>query len=152
VHTCPSRSHLRPFFTTKPPGRGTKLGLAAGYGIVHQSGDHIQVESRPGQGTTFRVYLTAVAEEPAERSEFSSQLDPPPGGDEVVLPVRDDEHVRGLALQVLRGAGYAVLDAASAEHALARVNSRGARVDLLLTDVVLLALGGTELAELLSRD
>ena len=113
-------AHLfEPFFTTKELGRGTGLGLATVYGIVRQSGGQIQVASRPGEGSTFTVYLPRARSRPAERLGTAVAAEAPvPGGSETVLVVEDEEAVRHLVCRVLRAKGYRVLEAAHAEAAL----------------------------------
>ena len=139
-------SHVfEPFFTTKEEGRGTGLGLATVYGIVTQSGGEIQVESTPGQGTTFRVFLPvsddALMEQ--ESAHQSTALE----GNETILVVEDEETVRELVVEILTAAGYAALEAAGAEDALELARSPGVAVDLLLTDVVMPKTSGRELAD-----
>ena len=147
-----TRRHLfEPFFTTKEIGHGTGLGLATVHGIILQSGGHIDVESQPGQGTSFRIYLPAVeacvalAPAPEEAAAL-----PPQTGTETILLVEDQDEVRQFAAAVLQQYGYRVLLAASADDAL--LQCAGQTVDLLLTDVVMPRTSGCELAaELLSR-
>jgi PAS domain S-box-containing protein len=140
---------FEPFFTTKEVGKGTGLGLAMVYGIVNQSGGHIEVESAPGRGTTFRVWLP-----PAECAPANDAAAPPAGvptGTETVLLAEDEEGVRFLAAQVLRGRGYTVLEAGDGEEALALGESHPGPIHLLLTDVVMPRLSGGHLAGRLAR-
>ena len=140
---------FEPFFTTKPRGHGTGLGLSTCYGIVNQSGGHITVYSERGRGTTFRIYLPACSE-PARRPRPARVTRSSPGGSETVLLVEDDALVRGIAVRTLREHGYEVLEAASADEALARSAQAGGTIHLLLTDVVLPGLGGDEIAKRLA--
>ena len=135
---------FEPFFTTKTKGEGTGLGLATVYGIVKQSGGYVSVESEPGRGTTFRIYLPRV-EEPAEPpgEEPASQ---PPRGHETILLVEDEEAVRRLSRSVLVARGYTVLEAVSGEEALEAARAHPGRIHLLLTDLVMPKVGGRELA------
>ena len=139
-----------PFFTTKPPGKGTGLGLASVYGAVKQSGGFVWADSEPGRGTTVQVYwpeVGAAVEPPASPSA------PPPlvGGSETVLIVEDEELVRALArprpprlrLRLPRGARRG-RGAPAARRA-------GSPVDLVVTDVVLPGMSGGELGERLAR-
>jgi len=140
---------FEPFFTTKPKGKGTGLGLATVYGIVDQSGGQISLESAPGRGTTFRIYLP---EAPVERHEVK----PPPrpthqdGGTEVVLLVEDNASVRDLSARALRRRGYTVHEAASGEDALDWWAKSGIRPDLLVSDVVMPGISGPQLARQLT--
>ena len=123
-----------PFFSTKPEGEGTGLGLSMAYGFVKQSGGHIRLYSEDGEGTTVRVYLprsTGMAVEPA-RSKASGLKH----GNETILVVEDDAKVRETVVDLLGGLGYAVLKANNAEQALAVVES-GVHIDMLFTDVVM---------------
>ena len=129
---------FEPFFTTKELGRGTGLGLSIIYGIVRQSGGHIQVESEPGQGTTFRVYLPSTDSLPAEKNTRTpASPEPVEGGTETILLVEDDETVREVVASMLQPSGYNVLVAASARDAVDKARNYSGRIDLLLTDVVL---------------
>jgi PAS domain S-box-containing protein len=136
---------FEPFFTTKEPGRGTGLGLSTVYGVVRQCGGSIQVESEPGAGTTMRVYLPIHKGEVAVAA-FPPQAPRPAPGHETVLVVEDDPSVRGLAIAVLERDGYKVIEAAGPREAIAHMDGRGAPIDLLLTDMVMPGMGGSELA------
>ncbi|MBL8023330.1 MAG: response regulator [Elusimicrobia bacterium] len=139
-------AHLyEPFFTTKEKGRGTGLGLSTVYGIVHQSGGHIRVTTNVGEGTSFRLYFPRV-EEVLSVQEKSTETDEFFKGNETVLLVEDDRSVRTLAARVLAASGYQVLEAASGEEALRMVRDNSLAVDILVTDVVMNGMTGTELA------
>jgi PAS domain S-box-containing protein len=139
---------FEPFFTTKEPGRGTGLGLSTVYGIVRQSGGHISVYSEPGGGTTFKIYLPRL-DEPAVPDATPAPTRAA-GGTETVLLVEDEEMVREMLQETLAGAGYRLLVAADANHALARAAAHRGSIQLLLTDVVMPGGSGSELAERLS--
>ncbi len=140
------RSHIfEPFFTTKKPGAGTGLGLATVYGIVNQNRGHIEVSSQPGSGAEFRLYLPRMSGSvPREESERGAQV--LPRGRETILLVEDEHAVRSLACTLLRGWGYTVLEAAVPSAALAIAESRGHSIQLLLTDVVMPGMRGSELS------
>jgi CheY-like chemotaxis protein len=135
---------FEPFFTTKEEGKGTGLGLATVYGIVHQSGGSVSVYSEQGQGTTFKVYLPRV--EGDLGAQCGIALAPPPGGTETVLLVEDAEALRLLVRELLESAGYTVLDAEGPEKALALVESATGPIHLVLTDMVMPRMSGQELA------
>jgi len=141
------RQVFDPFFTTKEVGKGTGLGLSTCYGIVKQSGGHIEVSSTLGLGSTFSVYLPRTAEA-ADTEPRMDDLMPRPQGTETILLVEDTSPVRHLAARVLRENGYSVLEAANGEEAV-RVAQEfpGERIDLLLTDLVMPQMGGLELTE-----
>ncbi len=135
---------FEPFFTTKETPRGTGLGLATVYGIVNQSGGQIFVESAPGRGASFVIYLPRVEEEVAAASPPSAG--PLHRGSETILLVEDEDAVRGLTRRCLETSGYTVLAAANAEEALDVAARIQERIDLLLTDVVMPGASGTELS------
>ncbi|HVR36771.1 MAG TPA: ATP-binding protein [Methylomirabilota bacterium] len=145
-----TRSHIfEPFFTTKDPGKGTGLGLATVYGIVKQSDGNIWVDSGPGQGTTFRIYLPRV-EERANESELPSPRRSVPAGSETILVVEDEESVRTMIRTHLRLQGYTVIEARNGMEALLTLKEKDAHLDLLVTDVVMPEMGGVELARRLT--
>ena len=135
---------FEPFFTTKELGKGTGLGLAAVFGIVQQHGGHIALASQPGQGTTFRIYFPAPAEESASGPAPSGHAPELAGKGLTVLLVEDDDAVRRSTTRMLRDGGFEVKEAASGTEALAQGREGG--IDLVLTDVVMPGMPGTELA------
>jgi PAS domain S-box-containing protein len=137
---------FEPFFTTKELGRGTGLGLATVYGIVRQSGGHIQVRSRPGEGSSFTVYLPR-AEAPRPTRGALAAAAPVSGGSETVLVAEDEEAVRHLVCRVLRAKGYRVLEARHAEAALELAANATQPIDQLVSDLVKPGLGGRALAD-----
>lgn len=139
---------FEPFFTTKATGKGTGLGLATVHGIVKQSRGHVAVYSELGLGSTFKVYLPIVNTDTQPQHEASSKL--LPEGNETVLLVEDEEAVRNLACQVLKGCGYKVLEAANGREACDLAKAWQGPIDVLVSDVVMPELGGRELAEQLS--
>jgi nitrogen-specific signal transduction histidine kinase/CheY-like chemotaxis protein len=135
---------FEPFFTTKAKDKGTGLGLSTVYGIVKQSGGYIYVDSRPGKGTTFKIYLPQVdgkIEDQAIVAESSARA----GGSETVLVVEDEEGIRDLVREVLALNGYTVIAAGDAREALRMATGHRGRIDLLLTDVVMPGMSGREL-------
>jgi nitrogen-specific signal transduction histidine kinase/ActR/RegA family two-component response regulator len=140
---------FEPFFTTKGPGLGTGLGLSTVYGIVRQSGGHIWVYSEPGLGTVFKIYFP-VTEESAEQQ--TAQLPATAlRGSETVLVVDDSESLRPVVTRILREYGYAVVEAATGDESLRLARKKAGPIHLLLTDVVMPAMSGPELARELSR-
>ncbi len=136
---------FEPFFTTKNE-RGTGLGLATVYGIVHQAGGWIAVESSPGQGTTFRIGFPVVAESPAEVGTPEAPVAQPQGA-ETVLVVEDRAEVRKLAIVSLRSFGYRTLEARSGEEALHLAQNYPGPIHLLLADVIMPEMNGRQLAD-----
>lgn len=130
---------FEPFFTTKDKGEGTGLGLSTIYGIINQSGGHIHVESEPGQGTTFKIYLPQLEKEATDRhaGRQDKDLSEVTGGSETVLVVEDDEVLRGIVFNGLTSYGYTVLTADRASTASDLFAAHDNAVDLLLTDVVI---------------
>ncbi|MCK6439720.1 MAG: ATP-binding protein [Planctomycetes bacterium] len=140
---------FEPFFTTKEVGKGTGLGLAMIHGIVKQSGGHIWAYSEPGKGSTFKVYLPrSLSEEP--RQNAPEVLPAPMRGNETILLVEDEALVRDFATLALTSQGYTVLAASSAEMALELAHDYGPLVRLMVTDVVMPGMSGTELARKLT--
>jgi signal transduction histidine kinase/ActR/RegA family two-component response regulator len=136
---------FEPFFTTKEIGKGTGLGLSMVYGIVKQSGGHIRVDSEPGKGTTFRIYLPRVDEPLAEVEE--KEIAGPPLGNETILVVEDEEEVRKLVARSLKKQGYKVFEASQGKEALSLCEKQGGPIHLMVTDVVMPEMTGMELAK-----
>jgi signal transduction histidine kinase len=136
------RPHLfEPFFTTKGAGGGSGLGLATVYGIVRQSGGHIEVDSEPGRGTTFRIYLPGVEATPPETAAAAAAR-----GTATVLLVEDEDLVRNLVRYILQQEGFTVLEAADGLQALQLSEQHPEPIDLLVTDVLMPRMDGQELA------
>ncbi|MBA3961427.1 MAG: response regulator [Chthoniobacterales bacterium] len=134
---------FEPFFTTKAKTERNGLGLATSYGIVRQSGGHISVESAPGQGTRFRIYLPRVNAPERKRRGFEKLR----SGSETILVLEDDLSVRHLSVRLLRRLGYDVLEAAHSDDAQRLLAENGSRkIDLLLTDMVLPKMSGRTFA------
>ena len=141
-----TKGHIfEPFFTTKDVGKGTGLGLATVYGIVKQSGGFICVESAPGRGTTFEVYLPH-ATEAATTAEPEAKPKAIPQGSETILVVEDEGGVRELACQFLRAKGYSVIEARDGMEALDLAARHAGKIHLILSDVVMPRMSGAEMA------
>jgi PAS domain S-box-containing protein len=132
-----------PFFTTKPAGEGTGLGLSMVHGFVNQTGGHIRIHSQPGRGTSVKLYLPVA--EPAEDAVEVSAAEMPRGDGETVLVVEDDPSVRLLVLEVLHELGYTACEAADANQAMPIIAS-DRRIDLMVSDVGLPGINGRQLA------
>jgi signal transduction histidine kinase/ActR/RegA family two-component response regulator len=135
-----------PFYTTKATGQGTGLGLSQVYGFVKQSGGHINIYSEPGCGTTMRIYLPRFfgPDEPAvvePQPPLSSDLNR-----EVILVVEDEDRVRAMTVEALRGLGYEVIPAAGPQQAIDGLNGHG-QLHLLFTDIVMPGMNGRALAD-----
>ena len=137
---------FEPFFTTKPQGKGTGLGLSMVYGIVQQHGGTIMVESVPGQGATFKIYLPCV-DDPVTEAGISVASDDSGRGSETILVVEDDTHVRAMVAQMLQASGYTVLTAADPAAALELSDRHSGPIHLLFTDVVMPEMSGPELRQ-----
>ncbi|OQY24322.1 MAG: hypothetical protein B6I35_01910 [Anaerolineaceae bacterium 4572_32.2] len=147
---------FEPFFTTKEVGKGTGLGLAQVYGIVEQHGGHIDVETEPGQGTTFHAYLPASKGKEQVAEEEASAI--PQGQGETILLVEDNENLREGGRDLLELLGYHVLTGANGQEALevcqAVKGTRpepGRRIDLVITDIVMPKMGGKQLMQELGK-
>jgi PAS domain S-box-containing protein len=140
------KAHIfEPFFTTKKRGSGTGLGLATTYGAVHQAGGSIEVYSEVGIGTTLRIYFPRIEEE-AVKPEKVDRLTDLPGGTETVLVVEDEDTLRTLCERILGDLGYQVMPARNGAEAIALAHAFADRIDLLLADVVMPGMSGSELA------
>ena len=137
---------FEPFFTTKERGKGTGLGLSTVYGIVKQSGGHIDVSSEIGCGTTFRIYFP-LAEESAEPEPEAPVFADVADGSETVLVVEDETLVRRMVRQILERHGYKVLEACDGHEALALLAYQHRSIDLILTDAVMPQMNGRQLVE-----
>jgi len=142
-----TQKHIfEPFFTTKPIGQGTGLGLSMVYGFVKQSGGHITVYSEPGNGTTFRIYLPCVVEPSVEArpSKYPPSL---VRGSGTVLVVEDEAEIRKLVSRTLDECGYEVIEAGNSQEAISKAAAAEEKLDLLITDVIMMGMNGPQLAE-----
>ncbi|MBI5543485.1 MAG: response regulator [Deltaproteobacteria bacterium] len=138
------RRAIEPFFTTKPQGRGTGLGLSTAFGILQQNGGWLELASTLGRGTTARMLLPRSEEAPVPLElEAASKV----SGAETVLLVEDEESLRRMARRALERYGYSVLEASSGESALEKARKHGGVIEALVTDLVMPGLGGKPLAE-----
>jgi len=155
---------FEPFFSTKDVGAGTGLGLSTVYGIIHQSGGYVFVDSAPGEGTTFSIYFPeyrdkgdtdqapsgAASPSPTEKPKLPVQ--PDLTGEGVVLLVEDDDAVRGFAIRALRNKGYTVLEADNGEKALDVINDTELKIDIIVSDVVMPGMDGNTLVSLIRQE
>ena len=143
------KEHIfEPFFTTKGEGKGTGLGLFMVYGIVQKHGGHIRVESEPGMGTAFKIYLPQAEEQTAEARDEQLGKRLPRGG-ETILVVEDDNNLRALMAQALKQQGYKALEAANGEEGLLLFDKFRQEINLIVTDIVMPMMTGLELTDLL---
>ena len=138
---------FEPFYTTKPEGSGTGLGLSMVYGIVRQSGGFISAHSEPGDGSTFKIFLPVAAPPAREIVDSSPAEKPVNGGSETLLIVEDEAAVRQSVVEFLSTIGYTVLSAANGKEALEKVRTWIDMIDLVITDVVMPKMSGPKLAK-----
>jgi signal transduction histidine kinase/FixJ family two-component response regulator len=138
---------FEPFFTTKEPGKGTGLGLATVYGVIRQSGGFIWADSAPNKGTRFEIYLPRTNGAMADASVEGQKKSPSVARSTTVLVVEDEREVRELACEFLKSAGYGVLTAQDGQEGLEIAQRIGGNIQLVLTDVVMPRMSGTELGE-----
>ena len=136
-----------PFYTTKPIGQGTGLGLSMVYGFVQQSKGHVSIDSRVGAGTRISIYLPRTTDEAEDEPAIQEQVR---GAGEAVLVVEDDPSVRVLVIEVLKELGYSAIEAENAQIALNLLQSAG-MLDLMVTDVGLPGMNGRQLAEIVRQ-
>jgi PAS domain S-box-containing protein len=151
-----TQAHMfEPFFTTKKPGKGTGLGLPIVYGVVKQTGGWTHVDSKPGKGTTFEIYLPWAEETEAKTalqvSQIREDIAAAPKGTETVLLVEDETGIRELACEFLQRQGYKVLHGTDGNEALRIAEGHGDLIHLLVTDMAMPNLGGKELADRLRK-
>jgi CheY-like chemotaxis protein len=148
-----TRNHIfEPFFTTKETGKGTGLGLSTVYGIIKQSNGHITVQSKPGHGTTFKIYFPVESDGLGDMKKITD-IQKPTGGSETVLLVEDEDIVRQMVSTILKNFGYSVMEASNGREAI-RICKRHLNngFHLLITDVIMPGMNGRELAEKLKAD
>jgi PAS domain S-box-containing protein len=136
---------FEPFFTTKPAGVGTGLGMAMVYGLVKQHKGFVHLYSEVGQGTTVKVYLPLALEQPVPGARAAGAEEMLPGGDESILLVEDDLHLRTVAQRLFEKVGYRVVAAADGAEGLAAYRSRASEIDLVITDMVMPRASGVTL-------
>lgn len=137
---------FEPFYTTKEVGKGTGLGLAIVYGIIKQHGGEVRVDSEPGKGTTFGIYLPLGQMERSDDDD-EGELSSPEGGTETILLVEDDEEVRAVVKLALEDAGYRVIEAVDGDDAVKKFAENKETIQLLLTDVIMPKKSGKQVHE-----
>ena len=140
------RNAFDPFFTTRPVGQGTGLGLSMVYGFVRQSGGYITIDSEPGCGTTFTIHLPGTAEASKETAPTRISPDKTNQATYTILTVEDDELLRNMLIDILQEEGHTVVSAGNAREAISLEESHEGKIDLLITDVVMPGMSGVELA------
>ena len=143
---------FEPFFTTKHASEGSGLGLAVVYGVIRQSGGHISLESEPGAGTVFRIYLPRARSAAAGGAEAAPALAALPGGNETILFAEDDRAIRSLISRVLEKLGYRVLAAPDGAAGIEMAHAHSGEIHLLLSDIIMPSVGGHELAARLKAE
>ena len=144
-------AHLfEPFFTTKAVGKGTGLGLATVYGIIKQNHGGISVDSQPGQGTSFKIYLPRHQSK-AELMPETRRAQPAAGGSETILLTEDEPEILRMATKMLKSLGYAVLPAKTPGEAIRLAEGHSGPIDLLMTDVIMPEMNGRDLAKNILR-
>jgi len=144
-------SAFDPFFTTKPPGKGSGLGLSTVYGIIREAGGDTKIFSEPGAGTTVTVTLPRPVGEPGDRAAPVVAAEPPQRLGLTVLLADDEDSLRQATARLLRRAGYEVIEVCDGAAALQAIEREGSRIDIVLSDVVMPGLTGTQLAERLGE-
>ena len=142
---------FEPFYTTKPSGRGTGLGLATVYGIVKQNRGFIWVYSEPGSGSVFKIYFPSVVGRSAQGEPDNTRPEPVPGGSETILLVEDEPAVRESTAEFLRLRGYKIIEAKDGLDALDAASKHAGPIDLVVTDVVMPNMSGGEFAKALEQ-
>jgi CheY-like chemotaxis protein len=132
---------FEPFYTTKTAGKGTGLGLAMAYGIIHNHGGHILCESKLGKGSVFKIYLPAIRMEVTEQSEDQGQLIQK-GHGETILVIDDEVALRELAEDILKTNGYTIICAGSGEAGLSIYQEKKDTIALILLDLIMPGMGG----------
>jgi two-component system cell cycle sensor histidine kinase/response regulator CckA len=138
---------FEPFFTTKQLGKGTGLGLSTVFGIVRQAAGTIRVKSKPGEGTTFRVYWPRADEAARERLAAVARV---PRGSETILVAEDEDSIRHLTHRILEERGYTVLSAPNGTQAIETAQAHAGPIHLLITDVIMPDMNGVRLAQTLA--
>ena len=141
---------FEPFFTTKPLGHGTGLGLSQVFGFVKQSGGHIRIYSKPGEGTTVKIYLPRISQQLQSADRNQPDATSEQRRSETILVVEDNEDVRNFTCNALRDSGFSVIEVTDASAAL-KILESNAKVDLLFTDIGLPGLNGRELVSTVRR-
>ncbi|MCP4630938.1 MAG: PAS domain S-box protein [bacterium] len=143
---------FEPFFTTKKVDEGTGLGLSMVYGIVKNHGGHINCESKPGNGTTFKIYLPIIEEMEKQSPEQRTETEQTPLGNETILLVDDEDYLRDLGQRMLTKFGYTVLTAPDGETAVQIYREKGKQISLVVLDLIMPGIGGQNCLDLILKD